>query len=656
MDKKILPCFDKVKNLINEKDLTIKTIYDYTFEHKTGTAFEYFDINNDFKKMSYRKFYNLTNKFASIISEKLKDKPKHSVVILKLSNSPEWCISFYAILMAGFKPLLINAATRKDGVMNLARQAKAVGIVTDDPFNYEDLTEIYIDLLYFKKPNKNFVPEWEDEVIFCSSGTTGDVKLMVFNGQNLCHQIASCLDMPYETDTIMYPRSYGKIKLLAMIPFHHIFGFVAIFLWYSPYNETFVFPSSMNSAEIQKLCITRKVSHVYSVPLFFDSVARQFNRTMDMAEEPIKGYLKALLDMNLEGGKPLNKIVVKKIQKKLLGPSIRMCISGGGYLSNETMRTINGIGYPLYNGFGMTEIGVTSVELTKDLDTRLKCSVGKALHGVEYKIAGDAKQGELLVKSKSIHVKEIIGGVVQDSVFDEEGYFHTGDIAEMEEDGRVYLKGRAKDVIINSNGENIFPDEIEFFFKDVKGLDSYTVLGIKKNKDSHEEAVSLVAVVKDINEEAIGELTSEVNKVSKKLPNGVKIDEIYLTTKALPIATNRKVKRLAVKQAIESGSLDYVNSNNVGKAKEVVNFDDDVIMNILVPVKKLFAKVLLLKESDIANDAHWINNLGGDSMNFFELVTLVNEEFNINIPDEKFIYLTSVNEFVKLIIELKKEA
>ncbi len=61
------------------------------------------------------------------------------------------------------------------------------------------------------------------------------------------------------------------------------------------------------------------------------------------------------------------------------------------------------------------------------------------------------------------------------------------------------------------------------------------------------------------------------------------------------------------------------------------------------------------KQEDIANDAHWINNLGGDSMNFFELVTLINEEFNITIPDEKFIYLTSVNEFVKLIVELKKE-
>ena len=654
MDKKILPCFQKVKNLINEKDLTIKTIYDYTFERKNGIAFEYFDINDKFRKMSYRKFYNLINKFAAIISEKLKDKPKHSVVILKLSNSPEWCISFYAILMAGFKPLLVNALTKKDGVTNLAKQAKAVAIVTDDPFNY-DLTEIYIDLLYFKKSSVPFTPDWEDEVIFCSSGTTGDVKLMVFNGENLCHQIASCLDMPYETDTIMYPRSYGKIKLLAMIPFHHIFGFVALFLWYSPYRETFVLPSSMNSAEIQKLCVTRKVSHVYSVPLFFDSVARQFNRTYEMSEEPIKGYLKGLLDMNLEGGKPLNKIVVKKIQKKLLGSSIRMCISGGGYLSNETMRTINGIGYPLYNGFGMTEIGVTSVELTKDLNTRLKCSVGKALHGVEYKIAGSAKQGELLVKSKSIHAKEIVGGVVKDSVFDVEGFFHTGDIAEMEEDGRVYLKGRAKDVIINSNGENIFPDEIEFFFKDVKGLDSYTVLGIKKGKNSHEEAVSLVAVVKDINEDVANELADEVSKASKNLPNGVKIDEIFFTTKALPIATNRKVKRLAVKQAIESGSSDYVNSQNLGKAKEVVNFDDDTIMNILVPVKKLFAKVLLLKESEIANDAHWINNLGGDSMNFFELVTLVNEEFNINIPDEKFIYLTSVNEFVKLIIELKKE-
>ena len=655
MDNKIIPIFKKVRNLINEKELTIKTIYDYTFDGKDGIAFEYFDLNEHFKKMSYRTMQKQIKKFAAIISEKLKDAEKHNVVILKLSNSPEWCIAFYAILMAGFKPLLVNAITRKEGVMNLAKQAHAVGIVTDDPFDYENLTEIYIDTLYFKKPNKGFVPDWEDEVIFCSSGTTGDVKLMVFNGENLCHQIASCLDMPYETDTIIYPRSYGKIKLLAMIPFHHIFGFVAIFLWYSIYRKTFVFPSSMNSSEIQSLCIKRKVSHVYSVPLFFESVARTFNRTMDMAEEPIKGYLKALLDMNLEGGKPLNKIIVRKIQQKVLGPSIRMCISGGGYLSSETMRTINGIGYPLHNGFGMTEIGVTSVELSGDVNTRLKCSVGKALYGVSYKIADNAKQGELLVKSKSIHCKEIVGGVVKDSEFDAEGYFHTGDIAEIEEDGRVYFKGRAKDVIINSNGENIFPDELELYFKDVKGIDSYTILGVKKSKDSEEENVSFITVVKDLDKDAISSLADSIRKAGEKLPNNVKIDEIFVTTMPLPIATNRKVKRLAVKKAIESGSNEYINIKDIENAKETVNFDDDTIMNILVPVKRLFAKVLLLKEEDIANDAHWINNLGGDSMNFFELVTLINEEFNITIPDEKFIYLTSVNEFVKLIVELKKE-
>ncbi|MBQ0008869.1 MAG: AMP-binding protein [Firmicutes bacterium] len=654
MDKKILSCFQKVRNLINENDLSIKTIYDYTFEHKNGIAFEYFDYNGKFKKMSYRTFDKLIKKFASIISKQLKDVEKHNVVILKLSNSPEWCISYYAILMAGFKPLFVNASTKKEGVINLANQTHAVAIVTDDPFRYE-FKKIYVDMMYYKKAEKDFVPDWEDEVIFCSSGTTGDVKLMVFNGKNLCHQIAACLDMPYETDTIMYPRSYGKIKLLAMIPFHHIFGFVALFLWYSPYRETFVFPSSMNSSEIQSLCVNRKVSHVYSVPLFFDSIALQFKRTYEMSEEPIKGYLKALLDMNLENGKPLNKIVVRTIQKKLLGPSIRMCISGGGYLSDETMRIVNGIGYPLYNGFGMTEIGVTSVELTKDVSTRLKCSVGKALHGVSYKIAGDEKQGELLVKSQSIHSKEIIGGVVKDSVFDEEGYFHTGDIAEIEEDGRVYIKGRAKDVIINANGENIFPDELELYFRDIKDLGAYTVLGIKKDKKEHREAVSLVTVVKAFDKEITDPLVSEIRKAAEKLPNGVVLDDIYFTKKALPVATNRKVKRLAVKKAIETGSEDYVNSNNLKAVKEEVNFDDDTIMNILVPVKKLFAQVLFLKEIDIKNDSHWINDLGGDSMNFFELVNLVNEEFGVTIPDEKFIYLTSVNEFVKLIVELKQD-
>lgn len=171
------------------------------------------------------------------------------------------------------------------------------------------------------------------------------------------------------------------------------------------------------------------------------------------------------------------------VQNQLLGKKIRYCISGGGYLSLDTLNTINGIGYPLYNGFGMTEVGVTSVELSMNVEQRLKGSIGHPLHGVEYKLVNttaiEPNTGELLIKSPITHYLEIIDGVKQKPVL-EDGYLHTGDIASVDETGHYYLKGRIKDVIINANGENVYPDEIEDYFKGIPGVNKVCVVGLKR--------------------------------------------------------------------------------------------------------------------------------------------------------------------------------
>lgn len=653
--EEIISYLNKANVLINEKDLSMKQIYNYTFiKNKHGVAFEYFDFNNKYRSLSFAKVNKDVRKYASIISNLIGNEGKHNAVVLKYTNSPEWCEIFYAILMAGYKPLLVNAKTSKEGVNNLIRQAKAVAVISDDPFKY-DVKKIHIDEIVLAKKADGFVSDWENEVIFCSSGTTGDVKMMVFNGENLCHQIASSLKMGYTTKDIMYPNKFGKIKILAMIPFHHIFGFVAVFLWYSFYGKTIVFPSSMNSKEIQKLCVDHKITHVYSVPLFWDSLALQYKRSRDMAEEPIKGYLDALQHMNLHVGAKLHKIVIRKILDSMLGNNIRMCISGGGYLSEDTATIVNGIGYPLYNGYGMTEIGVTSVELSPILRVRLECGIGKPFHGVTYKIANNENSGELLVKSKAIHVKEIIGGVVKNTELDEEGFFHTGDIASVNDDGNYSIKGRVKDIIINADGENIFPDELELYFKNVSDINAYTILGVRKNKKDTNELVTFVGNIKSNDADVVGNVMMQINEAAKHLPNGVKLDQVFFTLNPLPTANNMKIKRHEIKKALEEGSKDFFSPEVKVEEKKVVNFSDDVVVNILTPVKKMFAEVLLLKEQDIKNDSHWINDLGGDSMNFFELVTRVNEEFNINIPDERFTSLTSVNDFVEIILELTKE-
>ena len=191
---------------------------------------EYINHKGKLKHYRYSKMRSHSFALASVLSQYLIQQPKNRPIILKAANTPHWGELFWAILMCGYKPLLIDARTSKDGAIHVAEMSKALAIITDDANQYP-IMKISIGDLIEEKHHYSFTPTWENEVIFSSSGTTGDVKLMVFNGENLCNQICCSLEMGKVTEDIMYPEKLGKLKLLAMSPFHHIFGFVAVFLW-----------------------------------------------------------------------------------------------------------------------------------------------------------------------------------------------------------------------------------------------------------------------------------------------------------------------------------------------------------------------------------------------------------------------------------------
>ena len=623
-------------------------------QNKKNVYAEFTGLNNRIKKYKYSKMDENVKKYALYLSNKIKKEGTNRVV-LKVANCPSWGEIFWALLMAGFVPVLVDAKLPRENVINLGNQAKAIAIISDDNHEYT-LNKIRLDNILQNAKEEMSNPSWADEVIFSSSGTTGDAKLMVFNGENFVNQICCSLKMTEESLDIMYPKKVGQIKILAMIPFHHIFGFVAVFLWYTFYGTTLVFPKSNTPSDLLSICQKTGITHVYSVPLFWDSLALSIKRKFAMQNEDKQKLLEKMMAYNLgemsaeEAGFASKKIVADKIKGMILGKHVRYCISGGGYLSNETLRAINGLGYPLYNGYGMTEVGVTSVELSPDVKQRLNGYIGKPLNGVEYKV-NDA-DNELLIKSPTIHIREIIAGVEKETVLDN-GYFHTGDIVNKFETGYI-MKGRMKDVIINANGENIFPDELEIYFKDLPNVTNLSVLGVvNKDKALHEDIVLVLELDDKTSEEALKELEATIKAI--KLPHDTKIDAIYLAKNRLPMANNMKVKRFAIKKEIENGSNKYVLINSKKVSSKTRKLSEEALTKILPPVRELFSKILVLPTFKIDDEDHWINDLGGDSMNYVELVQEVDRYFDIEVPEEQYGKLTCVNDFVEEIARLLKQ-
>ncbi len=661
--------YNSVKAFIEETKalesttMTMQDIYEMTMNrHAKKTAYIYFDEIGKPKRCTYDDWRNRIFKTASKLSKALSSVPHGAVIALKLKNSRSWGVFFWAILMTGHQPLLLDARLPKANTDNLLNQAKAAAIIT----NVEDDYGVphYRSNEIFNLPSDySFSPDWANHVIFCSSGTTGEAKMMVYSGKNLCAQILASLSIPENTLDLMYP---GPIRILAMLPFHHIFGFVAVFLWFSFYGKTIVYPSSNSTSDLLYAAKRGKVTHLFSVPLFWDGLAQSVTRQAIMQGGQKQDLFSRLIAYNdnkiskKEAGLASRKFVLRIFQKKVLGTHIRFAISGGGFLSPKTSAIINGLGYPLCNGFGMTEVGVTSVEMSPRVEQRLRSSIGRPFHGVEYKIGEEGKtvdangnaSGQLFIKSRITHGKEIIGGKEQPTKT-EDGFFPTGDIASVDSAGNYFIKGRIKDTIILSNGENVFPDEIEYYFKDVKHLTNVVCLGAKYPGDE-EESITLVCEVENtIDQAGIDKIYSDIKAINGTLPNEKKVQKILIDKRPLPLSGSMKVKRFELKKAIESGSEDFLDNDQSKKITvSFEGYDDKLVSIALGRTIKVFASVLLLPEIKIGPNSVWTTDLGGDSMSYVDMVGKINDEFGVEIPLELYGMIGTPNSFVKEVLDL----
>ncbi len=636
--KKIQLVADRASELLNKNLTTFKEIYKkiITNPHH-NIAFLHHENSGDIKSYKYSQYARLCESTARKLSVLLADrKEKNRVVGLKVNNSPFWCFLFWGLLMSGYRPLLIDAKLTKENTQNLLNSAKAIAIITDDQKTYEkNVITLSINEVNDISEDLNFVPNWADEVIFCSSGTTGDIKLMVFDGNNMINQLNASKKMPDENLDIIYPQSIRPLRIIGLIPFHHIFAFVAIFLWYSFYGATLVFTDYLDPVTLMKEIRELKVTHVYHVPLFYEVFSKNFmNRLEDKEKEKVNKLIKYNLGLiKLKEAGFTIKAVEKYIKRSTFGNQIRYLISGGGSLNEETSKIVNGIGYPLYNGYGMTEIGVTSVELSTNILDRMKRSIGRPLFNVSYKIN---KKNELLVRSPITHIKEIIKGKEKETNFDQEGYFPTGDVAKVDGDGRYYLIGRTKETIIASNGENVYPEEIESYFKNIKGITHLAVFAHKNN---------IILVVQTDNLK----IKEEIVHTNATLPLHKQANKIVLTKDPLPLSSSYKVKRFIVKQNYIDG-LYKENETSKRKIDVLAGYDNIARRNVIKQLNKVFKEVLYL-DKDVDGNAHWINDLHSDSMTYITLINEIEKEFQVKIPLEKYGLLTTLNEFAKQLLD-----
>ncbi|WP_078695373.1 aminotransferase class I/II-fold pyridoxal phosphate-dependent enzyme [Caloramator quimbayensis] len=634
---------------------TFKNLFDIICENGDLAAAEYME-DDSIKTFTYRYYKNAVYNAAYKLQQMIKVE-KGSFVGLMLDNCPEWPVVFWAVLMAGFKPLLIDFRATSELLRHLVNETGAAAVITDDfsRIGFDILKIDYRDLICESDEFINFNADWADEIALCTSGTTATSKIYVYDGYNICGQLLNGEALKNKSPLLM-PE--GEAKVLAFLPFHHVFGIIGVYLWYSFYGKTVVYLKNRAQSTIITACRRHRVTHILGVPALYNNLSMGIMKRFSQSSEKEKEFIEKMINLSLELQRSLGEqgrqIVFKKlfydIHKEFLGNDIVALVTGGGHIPIETLRVLNALGFYLVSGYGMTEIGIASVYTGFDIDKRLKANLGEAFPSLSFKVTASDGAGELFVKGECIHK-----GRIKDKKFypaeTYDGYFATGDIAIIK-DGELFIHGRIKDVIINDSGENVYPDEIEDYFGNIEGVKEICALGLKNERES--EDISLVVYSEEKGNDYREYIGGLVYKINESLPIYKRIKKLLLSENPLP-SVNGKIQRQKLKKLIEDRSF-VCSAVEIKKSEDEKNKEQD--KNILINLSSIkeqirlyFSDVLGIASDSIADNAHFVNDLGGDSLQSIELRLKIEEKYDILLSDAEYYKCTNIEELSNLILK-----
>ena len=471
-------------------------------KHHEKTAVSYFSNKTDVVDKTYDELHSDIMKLAFYIRSKdLSFKP----IGLIGDCSYEWIVSFFAIIWAGSYPVLIDNALSAEDTMNLLKSGDVKNVILECKKSNKELIDQvkkqmfiiglrnngpecddvydFVEMLIQNESNKleNYVevnPEDLALIVF-TSGTTGNNKAVMLSHRNICADI----DVSY-----YYMPGKGKqTAIFAVLPVFHMLQITTGIL-------TPIYVGA-------KICIGRGKRYIVqginryqpSILVLVPSVVEMFRKKI-WAEARLNGKEKKLLNsMKLSNallsiGIDVRKKMFADIHKSL-GGNLDNIICGGAPISIETVKEFRTWGIDVWNGYGITECSPVVV-----CDVEGHNKDGSIGYVGEDEMCTYRKvqiiDGEVCVKGdivmKGYYNNE---NATQEAFCD--GYFKTGDLGIIDEEGFLFITGRKKNLIILENGENISPEELEGIFSKIEGVKN---LLVHSKKVGHGNILSAIVV------------------------------------------------------------------------------------------------------------------------------------------------------------------
>ncbi len=483
------------------------TLLDF-FDDFSGGRGIFFVYDDGFRARSYT--YAETARAARGFAARLQvaGLGKGDKVVFWSENRPEWIIALWGCLLNGSiavpidfrashdflasvarivdaKLLLLGDDVELDGVSGGAKSDDQIGTaLSRHTWKLSDIDFRALDPSGFTR-----VPVTRDDVaeIIFTSGATAQPKGVVITHRNVLANI-----IPVEKEVMKY-RKYGRpffpIRFLNLLPLSHLFG-QAMATFVPPMLEgTVVFMRGYNPHEIIGQIKKRRISVLVSVPKILDVLADHVTR----------------LHPEIREAPAVKEGVAKRWWRyravhRLFGLKFWSFVVGAAPLESSLEAFWGRLGFLVVQGYGLTETAPI-VTLNHPFSTS-KGSVGKPIAGVDVKIAPD---GEILLRGENVTTGYYGAPDATGAAF-EDGWFHTGDIGELDESGRLFIRGRKKEMIVTPEGLNVFPEDVERVVNALPGVKDSAAVGVTQNGEERvqvalvlEPGVSASEVVKAAN-------------------------------------------------------------------------------------------------------------------------------------------------------------
>jgi len=525
------------------------------------------------KEFTYKGIGLLSRKLASFLINDLGLKKGERLAILSESK-PEYGACVFASVMSGLITVPLDIKLTKYELKSILLDCRPSIILTsseyiDKALELKKEVDSIKHILVIDEPSynlalpclytlpNNYETKWRHRsskstaLIIYTSGTTGSPKGVEITFRNMFAQ----LDGMEEVLPKIFDAS-GGVSILSILPMNHLFELTVGFSTFLYLGLSVYYTQSLKPKDILSMMREKNVDFMIVVPAFLKLLKAGIENDIANSSKQVQIAFKILYKIAQKiPSYSIRKMMFKKIHDKF-GGKFCGCISGGAPLDLAVADFFETIGIKIYQGYGLSETSpVVSVNFDKK---RNLTSVGRLLKGFEAKV--DSTTGELLLKGTSVMKGYYNNPNMTAEVLEADGWLHTGDIAQIDKGGQIYITGRIKNMIVLSGGKKVFPEEVETVLEKSPYFSEVCVLGVSRAggvKDGTEEIVAVVVPNEDTVKKFPEEkelnriIREEVKHLSNHLASYKRPHNITISKEPLPKTATRKVKRNEVKELVK---------------------------------------------------------------------------------------------------------